>query len=77
MMLIEIETTFRSLKTELDMRPIYHQEERVTGPLFISLLAYHLVHTLRYQLKQQAQRQPTLSLQGIKLFSVRSGCLKV
>lgn len=36
------------------MRPVYHQkEDRVTGRLFITLLAYHLVHTLRFQLKQQ------------------------
>ena len=53
-MLTEIEATFRSLKTELGLRPVYHQkDERVTGHLFITLLAYHLVHTLRYQLKQQ------------------------
>lgn len=53
-MLTEIEATFRSLKTELGLRPVYHQkEDRVTGHLFITLLAYHLVHALRYQLKQQ------------------------
>jgi transposase len=53
-MLTEIEATFRSLKTDLGLRPVYHQkEERVTGHLFITLLAYHLVHALRYQLKQQ------------------------
>lgn len=53
-MLTDIEATFKSLKTELGMRPVYHQkQDRVTGHLFITLLAYHLVHTLRYQLKQQ------------------------
>jgi len=53
-MLTEIEATFRSLKTDLGLRPVFHQkEDRVTGHLFISLLAYHLVHTLRYQFKQQ------------------------
>ena len=52
-MLTEIEATFRSLKTELGLRPVYHQkEERVTGHLFITLLAYHLAHTLRHQLKR-------------------------
>lgn len=52
--LTEIESTFRSLKTELGLRPVYHQkQDRVTGHLFITLLAYHLVHTLRFQLKQQ------------------------
>lgn len=54
LMLTEIEATFRSLKTELGLRPVYHQkEDRVTGHLFITLLAYHLVHTLRHQLKRQ------------------------
>lgn len=53
-MLTEIEATFRSLKTELGLRPVYHQkEERVTAHLFITLLAYHLVHTLRHQLKSK------------------------
>ena len=54
LMLTEIEATFRSLKTEFGLRPVYHQKkERVTGHLFISLLAYHVVHTLRHQLKQK------------------------
>jgi transposase len=54
LMLTEIEATFRSLKTDLGMRPVYHQkQDRVTGHLFITLLAYHLVQTLRFQLKQQ------------------------
>lgn len=52
--LTEIEATFKSLKSELGLRPVYHQkEDRVTGHLFITVLAYHLVHTLRYQLKQK------------------------
>lgn len=34
------EATFKSLKSELGLRPVYHQkEERVTGHLFITLLA--------------------------------------
>jgi transposase len=53
-MLTEIEATFRSLKTDLGLRPVYHhKEDRVTGHLFITLLAYHLVHALRHQLKLQ------------------------
>jgi len=53
-MLTEIEATFRSLKTDLGLRPVFHhKKDRVTGHLFITLLAYHLVHTLLYQLKQQ------------------------
>jgi transposase len=53
-MLIEIEATFRSLKTDLGLRPVYHhKEDRVTGHLFLTILAYHLVHTRRHQLKEQ------------------------
>ena len=53
-MLTDLEATFRSMKTELGLRPVYHQkEERVTAHLFITLLAYHLVQTIRYQLKNK------------------------
>jgi transposase len=51
-MLINLESVFRSLKTDLGMRPVFHQiDRRVEGHLFISVLAYHFVHTLRLQLK--------------------------
>lgn len=53
-MLTNLESVFRSLKTDLGLRPVYHQvERRVEGHLFISVLAYHFVHTLRLQLKMQ------------------------
>jgi len=53
-MLTDLESVFRSLKSELGMRPIYHQkEERVNGHIFITLIAYHLVQTLRFQLKEK------------------------
>ena len=53
-MLTDLEGVFRSLKSELGMRPIYHRnEERVSGHIFITVLAYHLVQTLRSQLKTQ------------------------
>ncbi len=65
-MLTEIEATFRSLKTDLGLRPVYHhKEDRVTGHLFITLLAYHLVHTLRYQLKQQGIQLSWESIRNI------------
>ncbi len=53
-MLTELEAVFRSLKAELGLRPNYHRkEERIEGHLFITLLAYHLVHIIRAQLKAQ------------------------
>lgn len=51
-MLTDLESVFRCLKSELGLRPVYHHKtDRVTGHLFISVLAYHLVHLIRIQLK--------------------------
>ena len=51
-MLPDLEAVFRCLKSELGLRPVYHHKtDRVSGHLFISVLAYHLVHTIRFQLK--------------------------
>lgn len=50
----EIESTFRCLKTDLDLRPIYHKNDDATiAHLHLGILAYWLVNTVRYQLKQQ------------------------
>jgi transposase len=50
--LTDLEAVFRSLKSELGLRPVYHRKtERVSAHLFISVLAYHLVHTIRLQLE--------------------------
>jgi hypothetical protein len=49
----EIEYTFRVLKTDLDLRPIFHKtDEASMAHLNLGLLAYWLVSTIRYQLKQ-------------------------
>lgn len=51
-MLTDLESVFRSLKSELDLRPVYHsEEERIDGHLFITVLAYQCVQVLRVQLK--------------------------
>ena len=51
-MLTDVESVFRSLKSELGLRPIYHQKShRGSAHLFITMLAYHIVHSIRYQLK--------------------------
>jgi len=50
----EIEATFRTLKTGLDLRPIYHKtDEASMAHLHLGLLAYWMVNTIRYQLKQK------------------------
>ncbi len=63
-MLTDLEAVFRSLKSELGLRPVFHHKtDRVSGHLFISVLAYHLVHTIRYQLKACGI---TLSWEGVR-----------
>jgi len=53
----EIESTFRVLKTDLDLRPIYHKTDKASmAHLHLGLLAYWLVSTIRYQLKQKGFR---------------------
>lgn len=48
----EIESTFRTLKTDLDLRPIYHKNDDSTvAHLYLGLLGYWLVNTIRCQLK--------------------------
>lgn len=49
----EIENAFRTLKTDLDLRPIYHKNDDATmAHLHLGILAYWLVNAVRYQLKQ-------------------------
>jgi len=51
-MLTNVEDAFRSLKSELELRPIYHQkEQRSDAHLFIAVLAYHLLNTIQTQLR--------------------------
>jgi len=51
----EIEYTFRVLKTDLDLRPVFHQKDDSTmAHLHLGLLAYWLVNTIRYQLKKKS-----------------------
>jgi len=50
----EIEATFRTLKTDLDLRPIYHKTDKASmAHLHLGLLAYWVVNTIRHQLKQK------------------------
>ena len=52
--LLEVEDAFRTLKSELGIRPNFHQKEhRSDGHLFITVLAYHLLHSIRTTLKDQ------------------------
>ena len=61
--LTDLEAVFRSLKSELGLRPVYHRTEgRVDGHLFIAVLAYQFVQLIRRRLRAQgiSERWSTL-----------------
>jgi hypothetical protein len=50
---IVVEETFRSIKSELEIQPNFHQkEDRCDTHIFIAVLAYHILHSIRTRLKQ-------------------------
>ncbi len=50
--LTDVEAVFRSLKSELGLRPIYHHKpRRADGHLFITVIAYQLVQVIRTRLR--------------------------
>lgn len=52
-MLGELEDTFRTMKSELKIRPNYHQKEnRSDTHIFLTVFAYHILHSIRTRLKQ-------------------------
>ncbi len=53
MTLTRVEDAFHALKTDLGTRPVHHQlEERTSGHLFISVLAYSLLASIEHRLKE-------------------------
>ena len=65
-MLTDLEAVFRSLKSELGLRPVYHQKKRrVDGHLFITVLAYQFVQIIRRTLQDHGIQGRWSSLRGI------------
>jgi transposase len=51
-MLTNLEDAFRSLKSELNLRPVFHRKEaRADAHIFIAVLAYHLLNTIQTGLR--------------------------
>ena len=65
-MLTDLEAVFKSLKSELGMRPVYHhKEKRCDGHLFITVLAYQGVQVIRKKLKEKGHDLSWRSLKDI------------
>ena len=65
-MLTDLEAVFRSLKSDLGLRPVYHHKEsRCDGHLFITVLAYQAVQLIRRKLKEAGINESWSSLRKI------------
>ena len=64
--LTDVEAVFRSLKSELGLRPIYHRKPaRANGHLFITVIAYQLVQVIRTRLRARGENASWLTLRRI------------
>jgi transposase len=58
MMLTRVEQAFRTLKSSLGLRPNFHQlEHRADAHLFISVLAYHILHIIEHRLRMHGDHR--------------------
>lgn len=65
-MLTDVEAVFRSLKSELGLRPIYHHKPiRAEGHLFITVIAYQLVQVIRTRLRHTGEHASWTTLRRI------------
>jgi transposase len=67
MQLTEAEASFRALKSELSVRPLFHQlEPRVKAHVMVAFLGYALWVTLKQLLKRRPSAVPKPSLSGVE-----------
>jgi len=66
MQLTEAEASFRALKSELSIRPLFHQKEpRVKAHVLVAFLGYALWVTLKHLLQRRPAIVPQLSASGV------------
>jgi hypothetical protein len=66
MMLTDLEAVFRGLKSDLGLRPVFHHTEgRTEAHLFITVLAYQLVQTIRSKLAAKGEHPSWSGLRAV------------
>jgi transposase len=71
--LTQVEYAFRCLKTDLGVRPVYHQIARRTrGHLFISVLAYHLLIAIETSLREHGDKRKWSTIKKVLSTHTRS-----
>lgn len=76
MQLVQVEESFKTLKSDLNLRPIHHQiQNRVEAHILVAFLGYCLLMTLRMKLRESAPgltpRAVLQSLAEIQLLEVQ------
>jgi transposase len=67
MQLTEAEASFRALKSELSIRPLFHQKEpRVKAHVMVAFLGYALWVTLKHLLRRRAPITPKPTASGVE-----------
>jgi transposase len=70
--LTNVESSFRAMKTDLNMRPIYHQKEkRSDGHIFITVLAYHILNAVLSKLREYGDSYSWTRLRQVMSTQVR------
>jgi hypothetical protein len=65
-MLTRAEDGFKALKSDLGLRPIrHHREDRGDSHILISILAYHLLQFITYQLRESGDHRSWETLKRI------------
>ncbi len=66
MTLTTVESAFRSMKTDLGTRPVYHQgAERTSAHLFLSILAYHMLRNIECRISEKGDGMRWQSIREI------------
>ena len=66
MMLTRVENAFRCLKSSLGLRPVFHQIEcRSDAHMFLSVLAYHILHVIEQKLRSHGDNRSWDTLRDI------------
>ena len=65
-MLTKIENSFRTLKSSLGLRPVFHQKkESSNAHMFISVIAYHILHAIEHTLKLNGDNRSWKTIRDI------------
>ncbi len=73
MTLVRVEEAFKSLRSDLGLRPVYHQKtERTAAHLFTSVLAYHIMAAIEYDLRANGDTRRFSTIKEILSTHIRS-----